>query len=225
MAYLRNGRNVLRQIVKDTNIHSSGGSDRMMNPLIYASQGVRFRHLEVILTTSVDKLGKAGETVKVAPGYFRNHLMPKLLAVPNIDKYAYLIKEHRKNSLLEVEEEVEEVKVVAAVSEEAKQKAYQKAAKILDNARLVLRRPIDLKKFRARATKEDPIELKSPVTTEDIVAEVARQLSVQILPENVHLPSPLLTVGEYEVTLRLPKSISLPPGKVQWTLIVKIRAA
>lgn len=42
-----------------------------------------------------------------------------------------------QNSLLEVEEEVEEVKVVAAVSEEAKQKAYQKAAKILDNARLV----------------------------------------------------------------------------------------
>ena len=45
---------------------------------------------------SVDKLGKAGETVKVAPGYFRNHLMPKLLAVPNIDKYAYLIREQRK---------------------------------------------------------------------------------------------------------------------------------
>ena len=34
--------------------------------------------------------------MKVAPGHFRNHLMPKLLAVPNIDKYAYLIKEQRK---------------------------------------------------------------------------------------------------------------------------------
>lgn len=45
---------------------------------------------------SIEKLGKAGETVKVAPGYFRNHLMPKLLAVPNIDKYAYLIKEQRR---------------------------------------------------------------------------------------------------------------------------------
>jgi Ribosomal protein L9, N-terminal domain len=41
-------------------------------------------------------LGKAGETVEVAPGYFRNHLMPKLLAVPNIDKYAFLIREQRK---------------------------------------------------------------------------------------------------------------------------------
>lgn len=44
----------------------------------------------------MDKLGKAGETVKVAPGYFRNYLMPKLLAVPNIDKFAYLVKEQRK---------------------------------------------------------------------------------------------------------------------------------
>ena len=44
----------------------------------------------------MDKLGKAGETVKVKPGFFRNHLMPKLLAVPNIDKFAYLISEQRK---------------------------------------------------------------------------------------------------------------------------------
>lgn len=34
--------------------------------------------------------------MSVAPGYFRNHLMPKLLAVPNIDKYAFLIREQRK---------------------------------------------------------------------------------------------------------------------------------
>ena len=34
--------------------------------------------------------------MKVAPGHFRNHLMPKLLAVPNIEKYAYLVREQRK---------------------------------------------------------------------------------------------------------------------------------
>ena len=44
----------------------------------------------------MDKLGRAGEVVKVAPGHFRNHLMPKLLAVPNIDKFAYLVSEQRK---------------------------------------------------------------------------------------------------------------------------------
>ena len=45
---------------------------------------------------SIEKLGKAGQTVKVAPGHFRNHLMPKLLAVPNLEKFAHLIREQRK---------------------------------------------------------------------------------------------------------------------------------
>ncbi|KAM5557699.1 hypothetical protein ABKV19_024848 [Rosa sericea] len=225
MACIRIGRNALRQIIRDThNVAHSSESERMMNPLVFACQGVRHRKLEVILTTNVDKLGKAGETVKVAPGHFRNHLMPKLLAVPNIDKYAYLIRQQRKNAPLEEEEEKEEVKVVT-VSEEVKMKEYEKAAKRLDNARLVLRGNINLEKFRTRATKEDPIELHSAVTKEDIVAEVARQLSIGLEPENVHLPSPLSTVGEYEVPLRLPRSIPLPAGKVHWTLNVKIRCA
>ncbi|PON81246.1 Ribosomal protein [Trema orientale] len=217
MAYIQNGRNAVRKIIKETNLHSS---DRMMNPLLYASQGVRHRKLEVILTTNIEKLGKAGETVKVAPGHFRNHLMPKLLAVPNIDKYAYLIREQHK--IFPPEEEKEEVKVVK-VSKEDKMKEYEKAAKRLDNARLVLRRLINVEKFRTRSTKDEPIELRSPVTKDELVAEVTRQLSVQISPENLHLPSSLSTVGEYEVPLRFPKSIPLPAGKINWTLNVKVR--
>ncbi|KAG7532892.1 Ribosomal protein L9/RNase H1 N-terminal [Arabidopsis thaliana x Arabidopsis arenosa] len=89
---------------------------------------VRYRKLEVILTTGIEKLGKAGETVKVAPRYFRNHLMPKLLAVPNIDKYAYLIREQRK--MYNHEEDKEEVKVVHKTSE-VQTKEYEKAAKRL----------------------------------------------------------------------------------------------
>ncbi|KAL8095716.1 hypothetical protein AgCh_036918 [Apium graveolens] len=68
----------------------------MHQPVLFSGQGFRYRKLDVILTTSVDKLGKIGEVVKVAPGDFRNHLMPKLLAVPNIDKFAYLISKQRK---------------------------------------------------------------------------------------------------------------------------------
>ena len=37
-------------------------------------------HIEVMLMDNVKKLGKAGEIVKVAPGYFRNYLCPKGLA-------------------------------------------------------------------------------------------------------------------------------------------------
>ncbi|KAG6487052.1 hypothetical protein ZIOFF_055634 [Zingiber officinale] len=43
-------------------------------------------------STSWGKLGM----VKVAPGHFRNHLMPKLLAVINIEKHAFLMREQRE---------------------------------------------------------------------------------------------------------------------------------
>lgn len=206
MAYTQCGRNILRQIIKDKKSFQS--SDGVVHPLLYIGQGIRYRKLEVILTTSIDKLGKAGETVAVAPGYFRNYLMPKLLAVPNIQKFAHLISEQRK---IYQPEEVQEVKVVKETQED-KMKEYQSAAKRLDNAKLVLRRFIKVDK-----------ELRSPVTKDEIVAEVARQLSVQIEPENLHLPSPLSSLGEFEVPLRLPRSIPLPEGKVQWTLDVKVR--
>jgi large subunit ribosomal protein L9 len=37
--------------------------------------------MEVILREDIEKLGSRGEVVKVAPGYARNFLLPKRLAV------------------------------------------------------------------------------------------------------------------------------------------------
>lgn len=124
MALARYGRDTLRRSISAS---SATRCDGITNPVLFSGHGLRYRKLEVILTTvlayftleldpfsfsflihwnmsdfvirngqTIDKLGKAGETVKVAPGHFRNHLMPKLLAVPNIDKYAFLIREQRK---------------------------------------------------------------------------------------------------------------------------------
>ncbi|VFQ60525.1 unnamed protein product [Cuscuta campestris] len=201
MAYAQIGRNVIR--------HQLSASERgIQHPLFYAVQGVRHRKLEVILTNSIDKLGKAGDTVKVAPGFFRNHLMPKLLAVPNIHKYRYLLKDQSK--IYQPKEDAE-VNVVSQTNED-KMKEYQTAANRLDRTMVVLRKFIKV-----------DYEIREPVTKEEIIAEVARQLSVSIEPENVHLPSPLSTLGEFEVPLRLPRSIPLPEGKLQWALKVKIR--
>ncbi|KAB5531608.1 hypothetical protein DKX38_018278 [Salix brachista] len=246
MACIQHSRNALRRIIaKETTFKSSDGA---IQPLLYACQGVRYRKLEVILTTSIEKLGKAGHTVKVAPGYFRNHLMPKLLAVPNIEKFAHLIREQRKLVLnldfcsaltfyvhyavkLQIKvvhpsiyqpEEEEEVKVVKETMED-KIKEYETAAKRLAKSRLAFRVGINTAKFRARESKDDPIEILSPVTKDDILKEVTRQFNVQIEPDNVYLPSPLTSLGEFEVPLHFPKSIPLPEGKVKWTLTVKIR--
>ena len=37
--------------------------------------------MEVILREDIEKLGQRGQVVKVAPGYARNFLLPKRLAV------------------------------------------------------------------------------------------------------------------------------------------------
>ena len=37
--------------------------------------------MEVILREDIEELGSRGEVVKVAPGYARNYLLPKRLAV------------------------------------------------------------------------------------------------------------------------------------------------
>lgn len=200
MAYLQYGKSILRR-----------GSDIVLHhPILYAAHGVRYRKLDVILTTTIDKLGKAGETVKVKPGFFRNHLMPKLLAVPNINKFAYLIREQRK---IYQPKDVVEVKVAKPKTEEDQMKEYQTAAKRLDSAKLVLR----------KITTKDGNEVREPVTKDEIVSEIARQVLVRIEPENLHLPTPLASIGEFEVPLRLPRSIPLPEGSSQWTLKLKIR--
>lgn len=223
MGYLQFGRHGVRQIIRFKDAVNVNDSV-VVNRLMYASQGLRYnRKLQVILTTNIDKLGKAGETVKVAPGFFRNHLMPKLLAVPNIDKFAYLLTEQRK--IYQPTEEVKQEDVIVVTeSKEDLMKEYERAGLILDKAKLVLRRLIDVKKAKARESKDEPLELQIPVSKKALVAEVARQLSVNITAENLHLPTPLSTIGEYEVPLRLPRSIPLPEGKLNWALKVKIRS-
>ncbi|XP_066353526.1 uncharacterized protein [Miscanthus floridulus] len=118
---------------------------------------------------TIDKLGKAGEVVKVVPVHFRNHLMPKMLAVPNLDKFAILIREQRK--LYQREEEVVVKQVTKedddARLQEERLKQYQTAAKRVDNALLVLRRFISTGN-----------ELRSPVTKDEIVSKMPSVIRV-----------------------------------------------
>ncbi|KAG6483129.1 hypothetical protein ZIOFF_059769 [Zingiber officinale] len=72
------------------------------------------------------------------PGY----LMPKLLAVTNIEKYAFLMREQRE-------------------AKQEKMKEYQAAARRLDNAHLTVWRYIKVDN-----------EIRTPVTKDEFVAEV-----------------------------------------------------
>src|SRR5882724_7174804 len=55
--------------------------------------------MEVILREDVDKLGARGEMVKVAPGYARNFLLPRRLAVAATDSNKKIVEQERQAHL------------------------------------------------------------------------------------------------------------------------------
>src|SRR6185503_14700236 len=52
--------------------------------------------MEVILREHVDNLGRRGEVVKVAPGFARNYLLPRKLALAVTEGNRKLIERERK---------------------------------------------------------------------------------------------------------------------------------
>lgn len=54
--------------------------------------------MKVILTENIETLGHIGDLVKVAPGYARNYLLPKKMAVAATEKNAKAL-EHTKRQL------------------------------------------------------------------------------------------------------------------------------
>ena len=75
--------------------------------------------MQVILTESVEKLGKGGDLVQVAKGYARNFLIPKGMAVPadpkkvrQLEHQKRVIDDRKKKDLKEVDalaEKLEEI--------------------------------------------------------------------------------------------------------------------
>ena len=75
--------------------------------------------MKVILTTTIKKLGKIGESVSVKPGFARNYLFPNNMALrenkKNIEYYEKIKDEMKKNEetkLIEAKKLVEDIKKI-----------------------------------------------------------------------------------------------------------------
>ncbi len=72
------------------------------------------KSIQLILNQDVPKLGKLGDVVDVAPGYARNYLVPKSIAVrstPGLLRQAEVRKEKERQRLLELKKVAETQKV------------------------------------------------------------------------------------------------------------------
>ena len=132
--------------------------------------------MKLILREDVENLGRGGDVVHVKPGYGRNFLLPRGLAVTA----------NTKNL-----REIEHQKAVATA----------KAAKLKASAEAVAKRlaetPITLKR---KVGEQD--KLFGSVTALDI-AEALSARGLQLDRRSIDLADPIKTVGEFEVPVKL----------------------
>ncbi|MET0386437.1 MAG: 50S ribosomal protein L9 [Polyangiales bacterium] len=132
-------------------------------------------HVHVILRRDVDKLGTAGELVRVRPGFARNYLLPRSLAVVATDNNVRQIEHERK----------------LAVAAAAKQKSVAEGI-----AAQVAGVTVEIE---AQAGEGD--KLFGSVTTRDI-SEALRKRGIDIDRKHLDLPNAIKSLGEYDVTAR-----------------------
>jgi large subunit ribosomal protein L9 len=136
--------------------------------------------MDVILTKDVDKVGRAGEVVKVKPGYGRNYLLPRGLALiasrGNIAEH-----EHHRRSIAREQERIHA--------------EYKTTASKLDGVSVAI----------ARKVGKDE-KLFGSVGVRDIVEALETQ-KIVLDKRLVHLPEPIRAVGVYEVLVRFAPDI------------------
>jgi large subunit ribosomal protein L9 len=132
--------------------------------------------IQVILQHDVDKVGKSGDVVKVRPGFARNFLLPRSLAVPATTAQVHRI-EHEKA-------------VAVAKGEKLKKEAREQAAKLTS---LEIKMP--------RAVGEDD-KLFGSVTAKEIESAYKAK-GFDVDRRKMHLPEPIKQLGSYEIPLKL----------------------
>jgi large subunit ribosomal protein L9 len=138
--------------------------------------------MEVILREEVEKLGHPGDTVKVAPGYARNFLLPRGLAMPATDSNRKIVLQVKESHL----------RKQAKLASDA-----QELAKMMSSVSVTIHQ---------RAGEEDV--LFGSVTAQDIANALEKQ-GYHIERKKVHLDEPIKKLGDHKVTLRLHREVSM----------------
>lgn len=132
--------------------------------------------MQVILTQNVEHLGKAGELVTVKPGYGRNYLLPKGLAISATNRNVKRLEHERQ--------------VISSRVAKEQAEAGTLAQRING---IVLQ-------FERRAGDDD--KMFGSVTARNITEQLA-VAGVEIDHRRVQLDEPIKALGKYEVDIKL----------------------
>jgi len=132
--------------------------------------------VQVILQQDLKNLGKSGDLVRVRPGYARNYLLPRSLAVPATIENVHQVEHEQRISL--------------ARAAKARAEATAHAEKL---SSVVI-------KLERKVGEED--RLFGSVTTKDI-ATALKEKGIEIDRKRLVLPDEMRTAGTYDVTAKL----------------------
>ena len=139
--------------------------------------------MKVILKQDVEKLGKAGDIVKVAPGYGRNYLVPRNIATEATPGNIKIVEQERRA--------------------QARRDFREKEAAALLAQEIVKLTPTIKRKIGEGGS------LYGSVTAMDI-ADFLVAHKIDIDKRRIQLDEPIKTVGEYQVNVRLHREVSVP---------------
>jgi large subunit ribosomal protein L9 len=138
--------------------------------------------MEVILLENIETLGSRGQVVKVANGYGRNFLLPKKMAVAATPQNRKWVQQQR----------------VRFLKLEAKERGdAEDLGKLMEGITVV-----------ATRRSGEKGQLFGSVTTMDIKEGLAAQ-GYKISRRNIQLGSPLKSVGEFDVPVRLHRDVTI----------------
>ncbi len=131
--------------------------------------------MKIILREDVEKLGKAGDVIKVADGFGRNYLIPRQLAVPANVRNLKALEHDRR--------------VIEARAKKSRKSAESLASKL---SAISITLP-------AKAGEEG--KLFGAITSRDI-AEALEKAGVPVDRKNVLLLDPIKQLGDYKVKIK-----------------------
>ena len=136
--------------------------------------------MEIILLDKIDSLGNVGDIVTVKPGYARNYLFPKGLAVRSSKRNIAFVEEKRKNIELKIAKE------------------EQASQAIFDSLKSV-------EIFMEVEVGEND-KLFGSVTTMDLQKALIEQ-NIEIEKQDILLDNPIKSLGSYDIPIRVTSSL------------------
>ena len=140
--------------------------------------------MKIIMQQDVAKVGREGDVITVADGFFRNYLFPRSLAVVATASSLKVIERRRA---------AEDKK-----AEGLKAQAEQDAQTLTDKTVTIV----------ARVGTSD--RLYGSITADDIATAVQTAFGVTLDKRKIQLPDPIKSLGTYPVLVKLHRDITLP---------------